>query len=560
MRKKLSLIILFFCSFLLLQASLCGQVQDGDSLLQKLSDKNTTPTEKIETLNALSVLYSRDSTQQAKEFAHKAYLLSLQEKNKLLEARSLINLATTYLYNDNYDQALQYAFRSLDLSIQEKSKPDIAYCYKELGWVFFDSENYDFSMQYHRQAYDLYGEIGERKKSGVAANAIGLVYRTKGQCDSARTYFDIALAIAQETNNYSGEAAALNNIGICENDQGRHRQAIVFFNRALATKEAKDNILLQAEIFNQLAEANIGLKSYADADAALANAKRLIDRSTSNMKKEKQLDYLYNYSLLYKAQNRFAEAYLYLQEYNAVKKQVISDNKSEAIAAMKMERETMQKEAAINALEAQKKLRAFQRNALAAGIVLLIIIGILLFNRIHHQRKKEKELAAIKEEMIKKELANTLLEKTALSAKLEYKNAALKNSALFISQRNDMIRDFIDELLRWQKETPKEYSIGFSRLLNKFQHTLEANQDIQDLNRLIEETNKDFFFNLLAKFPNLTENEKKLCAQIRLNLSIKDIASLNNISVKSAEMARYRLRKHFELKYEDSLNDFLKQF
>jgi DNA-binding CsgD family transcriptional regulator len=166
----------------------------------------------------------------------------------------------------------------------------------------------------------------------------------------------------------------------------------------------------------------------------------------------------------------------------------------------------------------------------------------------------------MKQALIKQELDNTVLEKEALANKLNYKNAELKNSALYISQRNELIREFVKELEGWQSEMQKDNQGRFLRLLNKFQHSLDLNKEAQELNQAIEETNKDFFYNLLQQFPDLTENEKRLCAQIRLNLSIKDIASLNNISIKSAEMARYRLRKHFGLNHEDNLNEFLRKF
>ena len=559
--KKHLLTALVFLSFLVpAGTSLHAQNLNTDSLLNVVANPDAIAAGKINSLNILSELYSKDSTQKAMQFANEAYQLSLQEKNKLFEARSLRNLAGTYLYNDNYDVSLKYAFRALDLSLQEKSKPDIESSYTLLGWIFFDSRNYDFSMQYHRRAYDLLLEMGDKKKYGTTANALGLIYMARHNYDSAGFYFDKALSLARENGNFSGEAAALNNLGVCENFRGRYQQAIIFFNQSLGTKGAKDNVLLQAEIFNQLAEANIKLENYSVADSALIKAKKLIDSSTSNEKKEKLLDYLFNYSQLYNAQKRYSEAYFYLQEHNRVKEEIVSANKSEAIAVMKLKRETEENEAEMKVLEAQKELRVFQRNALATGIILVVIIGILILTRINHQRKKENELAAVKQQLMQKELDNIHLEKDALNNKLAYKNAELKNSALFISQRNDLVREFIDELSAWQAEMPREYGAKFTRVLSKFQHSLELNQDAQELSQVIAESNRDFFYNLLAKYPDLTENEKKLCAQIRLNLSIKDISSLNNISVKSVEMARYRLRKHFDLNYEDSLNDFLKQF
>jgi FixJ family two-component response regulator len=54
---------------------------------------------------------------------------------------------------------------------------------------------------------------------------------------------------------------------------------------------------------------------------------------------------------------------------------------------------------------------------------------------------------------------------------------------------------------------------------------------------------KDFFKKIKSVHPTLTPNDLKLCAYLRLNLSSKEIGPLLNISVKSVEIKRYRLRK-----------------
>jgi len=45
------------------------------------------------------------------------------------------------------------------------------------------------------------------------------------------------------------------------------------------------------------------------------------------------------------------------------------------------------------------------------------------------------------------------------------------------------------------------------------------------------------------RYPELTEKKNVLCALLKLNLSSKEIASLNNISEGAVTMARYRLEK-----------------
>lgn len=66
------------------------------------------------------------------------------------------------------------------------------------------------------------------------------------------------------------------------------------------------------------------------------------------------------------------------------------------------------------------------------------------------------------------------------------------------------------------------------------------------------------FFDFLNKtYPELTNNDLKACAYIRMNLSSKEVATLTNVSPKSVTMHRYRLKKKLHLNKDDSLKNFL---
>ena len=70
---------------------------------------------------------------------------------------------------------------------------------------------------------------------------------------------------------------------------------------------------------------------------------------------------------------------------------------------------------------------------------------------------------------------------------------------------------------------------------------------------------KDFLKKIKAIHPKLTSNDLRLCAYLRLNLSSKEIAPLLNISPRSVEVKRYRLRKKMDLEHETSLTDYILQ-
>ena len=62
---------------------------------------------------------------------------------------------------------------------------------------------------------------------------------------------------------------------------------------------------------------------------------------------------------------------------------------------------------------------------------------------------------------------------------------------------------------------------------------------------------------MLAKHPNITQNDLRLCTLLRLNLSTKEIAALLNISIRGVEQSRYRLKKRLDLEGAEDLVKYI---
>ncbi|HEU0226802.1 MAG TPA: LuxR C-terminal-related transcriptional regulator, partial [Arachidicoccus soli] len=58
-------------------------------------------------------------------------------------------------------------------------------------------------------------------------------------------------------------------------------------------------------------------------------------------------------------------------------------------------------------------------------------------------------------------------------------------------------------------------------------------------------------------FPNLTAQDLRLAAYLKMNLTTKEIAPLLNISTRGVEIKRYRLRKKMNLDEHENLSDFM---
>jgi DNA-binding CsgD family transcriptional regulator len=151
------------------------------------------------------------------------------------------------------------------------------------------------------------------------------------------------------------------------------------------------------------------------------------------------------------------------------------------------------------------------------------------------------------------------MQNTILTNKLELKRQELNTILMNISEQRSFLENITNEIsqLIGSPDVEKRDLI-LKELILLLKQRMSFSKEIDEFYHRIEETHKNFQLNLLEKYPNLTDNEKRLAILIRLNFASKEIATLMNISSKSVEIARYRLRKKLELKERENLTEFLK--
>ena len=93
--------------------------------------------------------------------------------------------------------------------------------------------------------------------------------------------------------------------------------------------------------------------------------------------------------------------------------------------------------------------------------------------------------------------------------------------------------------------------------VSKIHSNLNTSDDWKLFEEAFKNTDKGFIKKLKSEHTNLTSNDLRLCTYLRLNLSSKEIAPLLNISIRSVEVKRYRLRKKMNLPHEASLSSYI---
>ena len=101
---------------------------------------------------------------------------------------------------------------------------------------------------------------------------------------------------------------------------------------------------------------------------------------------------------------------------------------------------------------------------------------------------------------------------------------------------------------------------SFKKLIKKIDNHIVDKEDWLAFELHFRNSHSQFFDNLRDRHPDLSSNEIKLSAYLKLNLSSKEIASLMNVAITSIEQSRYRLRKKFNLSKEVNLSNYIQSF
>jgi DNA-binding CsgD family transcriptional regulator len=189
-----------------------------------------------------------------------------------------------------------------------------------------------------------------------------------------------------------------------------------------------------------------------------------------------------------------------------------------------------------------------------ALILLILIYTWYYLSRRYYNRKQERLLADAQKELELKELESSQkiirLNNDKLRNDIETKNRELATSTMSIIKKNEFLNTIKIELLE-----------GKEKNVSKVVHIIDKNLNNTDDWKMFQEAfnnaDKKFLDKVKDKHPDLTPNDLRLCAYLRLNLSSKEIAPLLNISPRSVEVKRYRLRKKMSLDHNSNLTNYI---
>ncbi len=194
----------------------------------------------------------------------------------------------------------------------------------------------------------------------------------------------------------------------------------------------------------------------------------------------------------------------------------------------------------------------------------LYLVGLLIISTLIHKlyksyykHQREQIVRASKKKMKRKKLKAqkklVQLNNEKLKEEVDSKNRELAISTMSIIKKNEFLNAIKDQL--------KDHSNNaqIQEVIRTIDRNINNSDDWKFFEDAFNNADKDFLKKIKNLHRELTPNDLRLCAYLRLNLSSKEIAPLLNISVRSVEVKRYRLRKKMQLPHEEGLTDYIMQ-
>jgi|GEM_PF-2381092 len=201
-------------------------------------------------------------------------------------------------------------------------------------------------------------------------------------------------------------------------------------------------------------------------------------------------------------------------------------------------------EAQIAIIEGEKQRQVGYIIGLAVLLGLIVSVSALAVNR---QRLKRQKIE-LERNLTESELANTQLEKQKLMEELEHQQRELAAYTLSLVRKNELLHQLQEKVSKMD-----EVNQEIKEVSSLIRTNIAQDSEWDEFNLRFKRVHPDFYSNLQGKYPELTQNEVRICALIRLNLNSREMAGLLGINVRSIDQNKYRIKKKLQLEAEQNL-------
>jgi len=535
-------IILPFLFFFVLKTN----SQSLDSIFnskKEISATIKTKEEKVQFLYECGVYFYSKSISNSEYFFSKALLL-WKDKGDTMEGKILLKLGFIEKNKGNLSTSLRYLNEAKDIFEKTKDSGRYASIYFDIGYLYHYKQQNSKEFQFYKKGLELCkGE--DEELFGKAYLHLGSYYTRLKKLDSSIYYYNKALDIFKRANKEDRIYNVYNNEANTYYKQGKYNKVIGIRSLVLKYAKKENNKLLITVNYHNIAAAYSKKKEYKIAEKYLDSA--IVVAKENNFKLRLSKSYRsiakVNYAL-----KDYKKSYRYYEKYKIYSDSIFESQLSNTIKEAELENKHKIEH---KNLEIIYQKQSFEKKLyliiLCVFLLLSIPLVILLYRNSVNKNKIIK--GNLEKEKIKKEV---LLQKFKRS-EIEIKSLVADNS-----MRLEFLKQLLSQLKRERTSINSiEVKNYIKDLSFKIQQQITTDSKLTLLKKKIDSINDGFDNMLINSYKELTKTEREVCALLRLNLSVKEIASIRNSSSDAIKVTRYRIRKKMNIPKDQNLEVFI---
>ncbi|MEQ6123639.1 hypothetical protein AAON49_05515 [Pseudotenacibaculum sp. MALMAid0570] len=538
-----AIILSLFISIL----SLVTYAQEKDSVLIQLQHKIETATKKQERIEFLleagKYCLNNNLTLSEKYFG---------EANQLIGKNDFVHLSDLYEQyvnlnrkKGNYSMAVQYGLNAKMSFEKIKDTLGIIRSLISLGITGRYRDENTQSIKYYHKAIELSKIVKDSSLLGQSYNMMGISYRRLKKRDSALISYHKAMQIFQALDEIDMIVGVKNNLAIFYSSQRDFERSLpLLLSNLEYNKRVNNTMSISIGYFNIAMDylktkKNAIALQYADSSYAISKKlgyKFRIAKAAELKGKIKA------------RQGEYKEALKYTNIFHALSDSIFNVESEKKLKEFELKREfdLERREIEIRA-EAQRSKN--QLYILLLGSLLILGTFIAYLMKRNYKGKIKYVATKLEKEKLKKEL---------LDEKVKVSEAELKWLVADNKMRLTYLQQFYDQLkLDYESSGLKETNTYIRSLMIRLQQQITTEEKLTSIQSKIEDVNRGFESKIISQFPSLTKSEREVCVLLRVNLSIKEMASVRNTTVDSIKSIRYRLRKKLEIPKSIELESFI---
>jgi len=356
-------------------------------------------------------------------------------------SKVLSNIGNIESILGKYNEAIEYTQRAMKLSEESGNELNVAYCHRLMGRILRKKTSYEKALSAYREAIKIYQRRGDKRNESETLQSIGNIYYDLHQYKNALEEYDKSLQISQSISNPALTAYAFSGMGFTWYELKNFNLAIAYFDSSMVKAREINNRYLMMDAYQIISD-------------------------------------------IHQQQSHYREALKFHQLYSDLKDSLVQEENRQGADEMEAKYQNEKKQTEIELLKKDQQLKNVSiqqsrtaQTAMVVAFVLLIIIGLLAFNRhrLIHKAKRQMEIEHMRNEIARDlhdDMGSTLssihiisqlaLKENHAEPSGKYFQSISENSAKMMESMSDMVwsinpdNDSLQKMLAKMKEFSAE--------------------------------------------------------------------------------------------------------